>query len=146
MQETTSIDLESLEKNVLNYTTCSEINSRILPTSILQIGLIDINKTGETCETKINKRIIWDVYDLDISIPFFKIHTSLDCDSSVNWRWIFRIKNDRGSFSIDGIKLYLLLVPILLAGIIYTIKDIKKTNSVFDDYVEKKDLYTRNGS
>jgi len=139
LEEEVNISLESLSDSLLNY---SGACNKTLPFKSV-VGVIEVNKSIKGCDVDIDKKLFWGAYDLDTSIPIPEIFTnSLNCDSVGNWKWLFKLKNNGKTFSIKGIKFYVLLFPLVTAGLIYAIIDTRRTNSVFKSYFKRNNLNT----
>lgn len=92
----------------------------------------DLNKTDEPeCTYQMNRSILWGAYSMDTSLNFLNIPTELiTCSNSKYWGRVLSLDKTNDGFTIRGLKLWILSIPLLSLFLTWLIIDIKKTNKL----------------
>ena len=122
---------ETLAKSYVdNFELCSAYTNKRIPsigakgTPILDFGTYsDINLVN--CSVNLDSTFLF--YNLDTSIPFFNVYNGdMSCDSINVWRWLVRIEQSENGYVVNGLKLNLVIVPLIIWVLYLLIKIIYK--------------------
>lgn len=127
-------NVSELKPYVENYTEIcgTETPDLVLPPIIFDVGKIEILQDNEfICDSYINKTFMG-FYDMDWSIPFFKIHKGIiNCGATQFWKWFLNYeKTGKYDYSVTGIKLWWIILSFLISIIVIYYRINHKINEV----------------
>lgn len=84
----------------------------VIKRDVKTLTIVDINNTR--CALNFARDVIG--YDLDLAIPFFKIYLpqNTQCNAINSFKYLFNLESDTQGIYINGVRAYLLIVPIFM--------------------------------